>query len=80
MWGDSLVLKQYSHRVDAEVKFYKYRFSILYLEVFWKQKKSTFSDDLQINMFKFVTGHGTQVSNMISIPNFDKRTVLRDDI
>jgi len=31
-------------------------------------------------MFKFVTGHGTQVSNMISIPNFDKRTVLRDDI
>jgi len=25
------------HRVNAEVKFYKYRFSVLFLEVFWKQ-------------------------------------------
>ena len=35
--GDSLVWNQYYHPVDAEVKFYKYRFPILFLEVFWKQ-------------------------------------------
>jgi len=31
---DSLVRYQYSHRVDAEVTFYIYRFPILFLEVF----------------------------------------------
>ena len=35
--GDSLVWNQYSHRVDAEVNFYKCRFPILSLEVFWEQ-------------------------------------------
>ena len=36
-WGHSFVGNHYSHRVDAEVKFYIYRFPILFLEVFWKQ-------------------------------------------
>jgi len=31
--GDSLMLNQYSHRVDAEVTFYIYRFPILFLEM-----------------------------------------------
>ena len=35
--GDSLVWNQYSHRVDAELAFYIYRFPILFLEVFWEQ-------------------------------------------
>ena len=35
--GDTLVWNQYSHRVDAEVTFYIYRFPILFLEVFWEQ-------------------------------------------
>jgi len=43
MWGDSLVWNQYSHRVDAEVKFYKYKFLVLFLEVFWKQHQSRFA-------------------------------------
>ena len=34
---DSLVWNQYSHRVDAELTFYTYRFQILFLEVFWEQ-------------------------------------------
>ena len=36
MWGGQLGVKPiYSnYRVDAEVKFYKYRFPILFLEVF----------------------------------------------
>jgi len=36
------------------------------------------TDDLQNNVLKFVTGHGLHVhfSNMISIPNFYKRTAL----
>jgi len=34
LWGGSLVWKQWSHRVDGEVKFYKYRFPILFKEVF----------------------------------------------
>jgi len=32
--GTVLVWNQWSHRVDAEVKFYKYRFPILFIEVF----------------------------------------------
>jgi len=63
MWGDSLVWNQYSHRVDAEVTFYIYRFPILFLEVFWEQHWSRFvlTDDLHINTLKFVAGHGTAV-------------------
>jgi len=38
MWGDSLVWNQYSHRVDAKVTFYVYRFPILFVEVFWEQQ------------------------------------------
>jgi len=34
MWGDSLVWNQWSHRVDAEVMFYKYKFPILFIKVF----------------------------------------------
>ena len=30
MWEDSLVWKHHIHRVDAEVKFYEYRFPILF--------------------------------------------------
>jgi len=37
MWGGSLVGNQYSHRVDAKVTFYIYRFPMLFLEVFWEQ-------------------------------------------
>jgi len=51
MWGDTLVWmwNQYSHRVDAaEVKFYKYSFPILLLEVFWKQHWSRFTLSLQM--------------------------------
>jgi len=35
--GGSLMGNQYSHRVDAEVTFYMYRFSMLFLEVFREQ-------------------------------------------
>jgi len=35
--GGGLVWSQYSHRVDAEVTFCIYRFSILFLKVFWEQ-------------------------------------------
>jgi len=35
--GDSLMWNQYSHRPDSEVKFCKYRFPIMFLEVFSKQ-------------------------------------------
>jgi len=35
---DSLVWNQHSHKADAEVTFYIYRFQILYLEVFWEQR------------------------------------------
>ena len=35
--GGSLGWNQYVHLVDAEVKFYKYRLPILFVEVFWKQ-------------------------------------------
>jgi len=37
MWGDSLMQNQYSHRADVEDKFCKCRFTILFLEVFFKQ-------------------------------------------
>jgi len=37
MWEDNLVRNQYSHRVDAKVTFYIYRFPILFVEVFWEQ-------------------------------------------
>jgi len=48
------------HRVDAEVKFYKYQFPTLFLEVFWKQPITLWfilTYDLQINVLRFVTGH-----------------------
>jgi len=35
--GDSLVWSQWSHQVDAEVKSYKCRFLVLFIEVFQKQ-------------------------------------------
>ena len=35
--GGTLVWIQYSHQVDAEVKFYIYTFPVLCLEVFWGQ-------------------------------------------
>jgi len=38
LWGDSLVWSQYIHPVVAEVKLYKCKFPILFLEVFWKQR------------------------------------------
>ena len=41
--GDSLVWNQYIHPGDADVKFYQYRFPILLLEVFWKQRQSRFA-------------------------------------
>ena len=65
MWGYSLVWNQYSHRVDAEVMFYIYRFSILFLEVFARATLITLcfvlADDLHLNMLKFVVGHGAVV-------------------
>ena len=40
---------RYSHRVDAEVKFCKYKkFPILFLEVFSKQHQSRFASSLQM--------------------------------
>ena len=59
-WGDDFVRNQYSHRVDSEVQFYKYRFHSCFLEMFWKQHQSRFvlTDDLQNNILKFVTVHG----------------------
>jgi len=38
MWGDSLVWNQWSHWVDAEVTFYKYRFPVLFIEMFFESK------------------------------------------
>ena len=63
MWGGTLVWNQYSHRVDAEVTFYIYRFPVLFLEVFWEQHKSRFdlADYLHVNIPKFVAGHGTVI-------------------
>jgi len=60
------VLNQCSHRVDAEVKFYKYEFPILEFPnlVLRDVLKATLitlcfilTDDLQIYIPKFVTGH-----------------------
>jgi len=62
--GDNLVWNQYSHRVDTEVTFYIYRFPILFLEVFWQQHQSHLFCPcrwLNINILKFVAGHGTVV-------------------
>jgi len=55
MWGGTLVRNQYSHRVDAEITIYIYRFPILFVEVFWEQHWSRFvlADDLHINVLKF---------------------------
>ena len=67
MWGDSLVWNQYSHRVDAEVAFYIYRFPFLFLEMFWEQHLSRFILSLQIilhiNTLEFVAGHATVVQS-----------------
>ena len=48
MWVDSFVWNQYSRWIDAEVRFYKYRFVILFLEMFLKQHKSRFALFLQM--------------------------------
>jgi len=37
MWRGQLGVTPYSHRVDAEVTFYIYRFPILFVELFWEQ-------------------------------------------
>jgi len=72
MWGDSLVWNQYSHRVDAEVTFYIYRFPILFLDMFWEKHYSTLclalADDLHVNILQFVAGHGAVVQP-VSINN-----------
>jgi len=80
-WENSLVLNQYSHQVNAEVKFYKYRFPILFFRRVLRATLITLcyilTNDCQINILTFVTGHRHTVlyfNNMISIPNFDKRT------
>ena len=59
--GDGLVSNQDSHRVDAELTFFMYRFSI---EVFWGQHSSRFvlADDLHINILTLVAGHGAIAS------------------
>ena len=78
MWGDSLVWNQYSHRVDAEVNFYKYRFPILLLlRGVSKATLITLCFILQV-IYKwiylnFLRDTVLWLSNMISTPNFDKR-------
>jgi len=55
-------VKKYSHQVDAEVKFYKYRFPILFFRGVLKATLITLcfilTDDFQINMLKFITAPG----------------------
>jgi len=34
IWGGQFSVKSMNHRADAEGKFYKYRFPILFIEVF----------------------------------------------
>ena len=73
MWRDSL--NQYNHQVNAEVKFNKYIFPILFLEVFWKQHfRFILTDDLQTNILKFFTGHGAIVEQYDQHSKFDKCT------
>jgi len=74
MLGESLVCNQYSNQVDAEVKFYKYRFPIVFFTGVLKAIVITLciilTDDFQINILKFVSGHGHTVllfSNVTSI-------------
>jgi len=56
---------QYSHRADAEVKFGKYRFPILFFRGAFIATPITLcsipTNDLEINKLKFVVGHGTVV-------------------
>jgi len=66
MWGHSLVWNQYSHRVDAEVTFYIYRFPILFLDMLWEKHYSRFALpfallDLHVNILQFVAAHGAVV-------------------
>jgi len=61
MWRGQLGVKQIVIRGDAEVKFYEDRFPILFLRgvltVILLTLCFILTDDLQINIFKFVTGH-----------------------
>jgi len=56
---------QYSHPPDAEVKFCKYRFPILFFRGVFKATPITLcfipTNDLEINKLDFVVGHGTVV-------------------
>jgi len=67
MWGDSLVLNNFSHRVDADVTFYigLYRFPNLISGDVLRETLTTLcfvlTDDLHINILKFVVGHGAVI-------------------
>jgi len=64
--GDSLVSNQDSHRVDAELTFYIYRFSILIFRGVLRATLITLcfvlADDLHINILTLVAGHGAIAS------------------
>ena len=63
--GNSLVYNQHSYRADAEVKYYKYRFPILFCRGVLKATLITVcfipTNDLEINKPNFVVGHGIVV-------------------
>jgi len=61
MWGVSLIWNQCIHLVDAELKFYKYRFSILFLEFFRKQHYSRFVT-IEATLFNTVYPHTIKFS------------------
>jgi len=63
--GYAYVYNQHSYRADAEVKFYKYRFPILFSRGVLKATLITLcfipTNDLEINKPNFVVGHGVVV-------------------
>ena len=79
--GDNLVSNQDSHRVDAELTFYIYRFSILIFRGVLRATLITLcfvlADDLHINILTLVAGHGAIASLLPLISYWIKtRTAL----